>query len=204
MTTESATAVPAARDRWLLGAGGVAVTLFILIVVGRPWDLHDALMIGTPIGRDFPNFWIGGVLAIEGKLDLLVDFDGYNELIFQTFHYNPRGFVFSYPPNILPFLVPFGALWYPLSVVLWSAGNLWLTARAVRLLSAEAGLPWIAVLSPATLIIAGGRPRLADDSMREHALANRRPIASNAAWTAQITSTASTIRRCRRDRSASA
>jgi hypothetical protein len=141
------------RDRWLLGAGGVAVTLFILIVVGRPWDLHDALMIGAPIGRDFPNFWIGGVLALKGKLDLLTDFDGYNELIFQTFHHNQRGLVFSYPPHILLFLVPFGALPHPLSVVLWSAGNLWLIARAVRLLSEERGLPWVAVLSPAALIM---------------------------------------------------
>jgi alpha-1,2-mannosyltransferase len=145
-------AIPA-RDRRILVGGGVAVTLFILVVVCRPWDLHDALMIGAPIGRDFANFWIGGVLAIKGKLDLLVDFDGYNELLFQTFHHNPRGLVFSYPPHILLFLVPFGALWHPLSVLLWSAGNLWLIARAVRLLSDERGLPWVAVLSPAALIM---------------------------------------------------
>ena len=145
-------AVPA-RDRRMLVGGGVAVTLFILVVVCRPWDLHDALMIGAPIGRDFANFWIGGVLAIRGKLDLLTDFDGYNELIFQTFHHNPRGLVFSYPPHILLFLVPFGALPHLLSVLLWSAANLWLAARAVRLLSDERGLAWAAVLSPAALIM---------------------------------------------------
>ena len=37
--------------------------------------------------------------------------------------------------------------------MLWSAGNLWLIARAVRLLSDERGLPWVAVLSPAALIM---------------------------------------------------
>jgi hypothetical protein len=153
VTLASAMPAVSARDRRILVGGGVAVTLFILVVVCRPWDLHDALMIGAPIGRDFANFWIGGVLAIKGKLDLLVDFDGYNELLFQTFHHNPRGLVFSYPPHILLFLVPFGALWHPLSVVVWSAGNLWLAARAVRLLSDERGLPWIAVLSPAALIM---------------------------------------------------
>jgi hypothetical protein len=153
VTPACATPAVSARDRRILVGGGVAVTLFILVVVCRPWDLHDALMIGAPIGRDFANFWIGGVLAIKGKLDLLVDFDGYNELLFQTFHHNPRGLVFSYPPHILLFLVPFGALWHPLSVVLWSAGNLWLAARAVRLLSDERGLPWVAVLSPAALIM---------------------------------------------------
>ncbi len=153
MTTASGTAAFTTRDRWLFGVGGVAVTLFILIVVCRPWDLHDALMIGAPIGRDFVNFWIGGLLAIQGKLHLLIDFESYNELLFQTFHYNPRGFVFSYPPHILLFLVPFGALPHPLSVVVWSAGNLWLIARAVRLLSDEPGLPWLAVLSPASLVM---------------------------------------------------
>ena len=141
------------RDRWLLGGGGVAVTLFILIVVGRAWDVHDALMVGAPIGREFANFWIGGVLAIQGKLALLIDLDGYNEVLFQAFHYNPRGLAFSYPPHILLFLVPFGALPHPLAVALWSAGNLWLIARAVRLLSDERGLPWLAVLSPAALMM---------------------------------------------------
>lgn len=153
MTPAPTTLAIPVRDRRILVGGGVAVTLFILVVVCRPWDLHDALMIGAPIGRDFANFWIGGVLAIKGKLDLLIDFDGYNELIFQTFHHNPRGLVFSYPPHILLFLVPFGALPHPLSVLLWSAGNLWLIARAVRLLSDERGLPWVAVLSPAALIM---------------------------------------------------
>jgi alpha-1,2-mannosyltransferase len=148
-----ATPAVSARDRRVLVVGGVAVTLFILIVVCRPWDLHDALMIGAPIGRDFANFWIGGVLALKGRLDLLVDFDGYNEVIFQTFHHNPRGLVFSYPPHILLFLAPFGALPHLLSVLLWSAGNLWLIARAVRLLSPEGGLAWAAVLSPAALIM---------------------------------------------------
>jgi alpha-1,2-mannosyltransferase len=153
MITASDTRPVATRDRWLFGAAGVAVTLFIVIVVGRPWNLHDALMIGTPFGREFANFWIGGVLAIQGKLNLLIDFDGYNELLFQTFHYNPRSLVFSYPPHILLFLAPFGALPHPLAVVLWSAGNLWLVWRAVRLLSDEPGLPWLAVLSPAVLIM---------------------------------------------------
>ena len=153
MTSGTGTSVVSARDRRALVVGGVAATLFILIVVCRPWDLHDALMIGAPIGRDFANFWIGGVLALKGKLDLLVDFDGYNELIFQTFHHNPRGLVFSYPPHILLFLAPFGALPHLLSVLLWSAGNLWLIARAVRLLSPEGGLAWAAVLSPAALIM---------------------------------------------------
>jgi hypothetical protein len=153
MTPANATPALATRDRWLLGGGGVAVTLFILIVVGRPWDLHDALMVGTPVGREFANFWIGGLLAIQGKLALLIDLDGYNELMFQTFHYNPRGLAFSYPPHILMFLAPFGALPHPLAVALWSAGNLWLIARAVRLLCDEPGLPWLAVLSPAALIM---------------------------------------------------
>src|SRR5262249_14923970 len=133
VTSATGTSAVSARERRALVVGGVAVTLFILIVVCRPWDLHDALMIGAPIGRDFANFWIGGVLAPKAKVDLLVDFAGYNELISQTSPHNPRGLVFSYPPHILLFLAPFGALPHLLSVLLWSAANLWLIARAVRL-----------------------------------------------------------------------
>jgi hypothetical protein len=143
----------AMRDRRILVAGGLAVALLIYVVVCRPWDLHDAMMIGAPIGRDFANFWIGGRLAIEGRLDLLVDFDGYNELLFQIFHHNPRGFVFSYPPHILLFLVPFGALPFLPAVLAWSGGNLWLIWRTVRLLSPDRGLAWAACLSPAALMM---------------------------------------------------
>ena len=143
------------RDCWLLVSGGAAVCVFMLVLIRRPWDLENAFMIGAPIGRDFSNFWLTARLAIEGKLDLLVDIAGYNDLLLsRIFHHVPDDWlVFSYPPHILPFLVPFGALPFGPAVALWALANLWLMACAVRLLSAERGLPWAACLSPAAFMM---------------------------------------------------
>ena len=143
------------RDCRLLVSGGAVVCLFMLVLICRPWDLENAFMIGAPIGRDFSNFWLTARLAIEGKLDLLVDIAGYNDLLLsRIFHHVPDDWlVFSYPPHILPFLVPFGALPFGPAVALWTLANLWLMACAVRLLSAERGLPWAACLSPAAFMM---------------------------------------------------
>jgi hypothetical protein len=153
MTDAAASHAVASRDRWVLIGSGVAIFLLILIVDVRPWDLRDGMMIGAPFGRDFANFWLGGRLALDGKLDLLVDFDRYNELAFQLFHHNARGLVFSYPPHILLFLAPFGALPFVVADLLWSAGNLALIAAAARLLTRDRALGWAASLSPAALMM---------------------------------------------------
>jgi alpha-1,2-mannosyltransferase len=151
----TAAAIPAMsqRDRAALIFGGAAIFLLIFIFDVRPWDLHDAMMIGAPIGRDFANFWIGGRLAIEGRLDILVDFDRYNDLLFGLFHHNARGLVFSYPPHILLLLVPFGALPFLPAVLIYSAGNLALLAAAARLFARERMLAFAACLSPAALVM---------------------------------------------------
>jgi hypothetical protein len=141
------------RDRRVLVGVGAALFLFVYIVDCRPWDLENALMIGAPVGRDFVNFWLGGKLALEGRLDLLADFDGYNVLIHQLFHHNAGGLVFSYPPHILLFVAPFGALPFLPAVLLWSALNLALIAGAVRLLDPDRELTWAACLSPAALVM---------------------------------------------------
>jgi len=152
MTAAAASAM-SPRDRVALIGGGAAIFLLIFIFDVRPWDLHDSMMIGAPIGRDFANFWIGGRLAIEGRLDILVDFERYNDLLFQLFHHNARGFVFSYPPHILLLLVPFGALPFPPAVLLYSAGNLLLLAAATRLIARERALTVAACLAPAALVM---------------------------------------------------
>jgi alpha-1,2-mannosyltransferase len=141
------------RDRAALIGGGAAIFLLVFVFDVRPWDLHDAMMIGAPIGRDFVNFWVGGRLAIEGRLDILVDFDRYNDLIFQLFHHNARGLVFSYPPHILLLLVPFGALPFLPAVLIYSAGNVALLAAATRLIARERVLAVAACLSPAALMM---------------------------------------------------
>jgi alpha-1,2-mannosyltransferase len=149
----SAAAIPP-RDRQLLIVGGFVLSLVLFLVVYRPWDLADAFMIGAPIGRDFANFWAGGRLALTGQLDLLANFSAYNDFIAATFrHTSTDELVFSYPPHILPLLLPFGALPFIPSLLLWTALNLFLLERSVRLLGVEGDLAWrvAACLSPAAV-----------------------------------------------------
>ena len=125
----------AARDKWLMAIAGVAACVAITIVIYRPWDLRDGFMIGAPVGRDFANFWLGGHLAITGRLDLLVDYNGYNARFQQIFVHNPaEHFVFSYPPHMLLLLAPFGALPFVPADILWLAINVACSALTAWLL----------------------------------------------------------------------
>jgi alpha-1,2-mannosyltransferase len=151
--SEGFAAALAPRDRRLLELGGFAISLVLFITVYRPWNLADAFMIGAPFGRDFANFWSGGHLALAGRLDLLVDLPGYNDFIAATFHHSHDQLVFSYPPHILLFLVPFGALPFVPSLVVWTGLNLILIDRSVRLLAGNDHTEWgiAACLSPAAI-----------------------------------------------------
>jgi len=151
---EHGSAVDAAvRTRRLLVAGGFVLSLVLFFVVYRPWDLANAFMIGAPFGRDFANFWAGGHLALTGRFDLLVDFTGYNDFIATTFHHDPTDqLVFSYPPILLPFLVPFGALPFGLAVLVWTVLNVALIERSARLLADhDRACRVAACISPATV-----------------------------------------------------
>jgi alpha-1,2-mannosyltransferase len=154
--SNSARAISAlsARDRLVLVGGGCAVFLVIICVICRPWDLENAFMIGAPVGRDMANFWTGGRLALDGNLGLLIDLPSYNALLYATFHHNPEEWlVFSYPPHLLPFLIPFGAMPYLVAVIAWTAINLLLVVQAAKLLSNERALLWASCLSPAALMM---------------------------------------------------
>ena len=98
------------------------------------------------------NFWTGGRLALDGRLDLLVDLPGYNALIAERFHHSADDFfVFSYPPSLLAFLVPFGALPYLPALLLWTAINLALLAWTTRQIAGDRWPVVATCLSPATV-----------------------------------------------------
>jgi hypothetical protein len=140
------------RDYRLLVYGGFALATALAIALYRPWNLTDDFMVGAPFGRDFVNYWMGGRLALDGRLDLLTDMRAYNALIVERFGHSAEDFfVFSYPPSLLPFLVPFGALPYVPALVVWTAGNLALLAWSVRLIGADRRPMVAACLSPAAV-----------------------------------------------------
>ena len=75
-----------------------------------------------------------------------------NALIAAQFGHTAEDFfIFSYPPTLLPFLVPFGALPYLPAVIAWTAINLALLAWSVRLIAADRRPLVAACLSPAAL-----------------------------------------------------
>jgi alpha-1,2-mannosyltransferase len=134
---------------------GAGILLFALLMAAlRPWDLTNGFLIGAPFGRDFVNFWLGGLLAIQHRLDLLIDLSAYNDVLLDTFHHAPLPpFVYSYPPHSLLFTVPFAALPYVPAVVIWTALNVAAIAASARLLTREVSLVFVACLSPAVLVM---------------------------------------------------
>jgi hypothetical protein len=143
------------RDNGLLIYGGFALSLAVVIAICRPWDLTNHFMIGAPFGRDFVNYWMGGRLALDGQLDLLTDLRAYNALIVERFgHSADDFFVFSYPPSLLPFLVPFGALPYLPALIAWTTINLALLIWSARLIGADRRALVATALAPATLTMA--------------------------------------------------
>jgi len=140
------------RDGRSIVYGGLAISALVFIAVCRPWIMIRHFSVGAPIGRDFTNFWLGGHLALLDKLELLVDVPAYNELLSQTFAYGwADGFVYSYPPHILFFTIPFALLPYTVAVYLWSALNVAAAALAVRLMNPDWRWVVIACLSPAVI-----------------------------------------------------
>src|SRR5205807_135098 len=124
----------------------------VVVAMCQPWDLTDHFMVGAPFGRDFVNYWMGGRLALDARLDVLTDLHAYNALIAARFGHTAEDFfVFSYPPTLLPFLVPFGALPYLPALIAWTAINLALLAWSVRLITADPRPMVAACLSPAAL-----------------------------------------------------
>lgn len=136
----------AERDRVVIF--GLAVFSVVFWVVFQPTNLSNAFMIGTPIGRDIANFWLGGRLALDGQFDLLVDIAGYNRLLNTMFdHVSGGDLVFSYPPHMLLVLTPLGALPHAAAVLLWTVVNLVFVVMTVRLLARDRALVVATLLS---------------------------------------------------------
>ena len=106
--------------RYLLLASLVALPGMINLMAQFFWPGPDLLeQRGYYIGLDFVNYWTGGRLALTGQVDTLYDIAAYNELLRTWFAPAEQFMVFSYPPNALPLLAPFGALPYLVALPVW-------------------------------------------------------------------------------------
>ena len=76
---------------------------------------------GYPIGGDFVNIWSAGRIALDGKTDDLFHVESYHKDQEELFGRPLPHFNWSYPPHLVPWLLPFGLPGYLWSFVLWSA-----------------------------------------------------------------------------------
>lgn len=136
------------RQAKLLWAG--LVTCGALLMLARiipsffnPWP-------SPLVDRDFSNLWLGGRLAGDGQANLVYDIAGFRAAMHKMIGANFAG-NYSYPPHSLFLAIPFGALPYPVALVLWNVASViifYIAARPVL-----RGVPWWAVVfSPASLM----------------------------------------------------
>ncbi len=114
----------------LLLFGGIIAVILLYEFIFMPSTGYDHNF-GYLYGRDFANFWAGGLAAVQGKVAILTDVDGYNMWLNGLLGHGvgvSTHFVFSYPPNILPLLMPFGFMGYATALYVYTAASLVLAA----------------------------------------------------------------------------
>ena len=123
----------------LLLFSGVIAAILLYEFIFMPTKGYDNNF-GYLYGRDFANFWAGGLAAVEGKIGILTNVDAYNLWLHDMFGGDVgmrSRYIFSYPPNVLPLLMPLGLVGYSTALYLYTIVSLalaagmgwWLTGR---------------------------------------------------------------------------
>lgn len=140
-----------------IAASGIAACAVLYLFFYRPIDGFD-YNFGYGYGRDFINFWAAGKLALNGDGRLLTDFDAYNIWLRAQFAADIGPFHnFSYPPHLVPLLLPFGALPYDVALALFtalSAVSVWLAVRCASRQQDTGVAALMAVISPGVIATA--------------------------------------------------
>lgn len=133
-----------------LGISSAAVLYLFFYLPRAGFDYN----LGYWIGRDFLNFWAGGHLTITSEAQMITEPARYNAWIVARFGEVASGFfIFSYPPTILAFLLPFGLVGYGAALAAWTISNIAAAAAAMTTAPARTGLAMLlAATSPAVLV----------------------------------------------------
>ncbi|HUN50508.1 MAG TPA: glycosyltransferase family 87 protein, partial [Candidatus Sulfotelmatobacter sp.] len=141
MTKSLTGPAPAAEKVYLAFALVAAALLMVEVETGIKLALAQSLSgiifepTGFQVGRDFINTWMGARSAFAGGPAPWFDFNAYNEAVRQVSgHPDLPPLFWSYPPQILLFIWPFGLLPYLPAYLLWCTVGL-----AVYLWAAIAG-----------------------------------------------------------------
>ena len=111
-----------------LAAAGLLLALLVLdlkLAIEQSFPKFILDSAGFQVGRDFLNTWMGGKSAFSGGPAAWFDFHVYNDAARQiTGDPDLPPLLWSYPPDILFFIWPFGLLGYLPAYALWCAGGL--------------------------------------------------------------------------------
>jgi alpha-1,2-mannosyltransferase len=131
VTTPESRPAPAADKLYVAFALVAAALLFVEVETGVRLAMAQSFTgvvlepTGFQIGRDFLNTWMGGRSAFAGGPAAWFDFTAYNAAVRHiTGHPNLPPLFWSYPPQILLFVWPFGLLPYVPAYVLWCLAGL--------------------------------------------------------------------------------
>ena len=124
------------------------------------WPAADGLDVtGHQIGRDFINVWAGPQLAFGGRLDALLDLQGYHAAIGELFGHPLPFHNWGYPLFTLPAFWPLAELPYFVALAMWTFGLFAIFAGVVLSQIERSERPWtllVLMLAPACLINAVG------------------------------------------------
>lgn len=108
------------------------------------WPLDDAVdRRGTPLGADYPVFYLAGRMVLDGPIDELYSHEAQQRRLHELFPTLPAGdwLPFRYPPFVALAMTPLAALPYTAS---WIVFTLLSTAALIVAWRALAGqLPWM-------------------------------------------------------------
>lgn len=148
---------PSRRETDLKYAAAVAICG---IIVGltyhmRLWDV-DARGLSSAQDRlpywDFSNLWMGGRLALEGRVDTLFDAEAYRAALRQIFPSDLPDQEWSYPPSMLLFGAPIAVLPILPAYLIWTFGTIFAIWLAIRPFKLPVSLQMAIILSPAVMM----------------------------------------------------
>ncbi|MBV8565146.1 MAG: DUF2029 domain-containing protein [Methylobacteriaceae bacterium] len=76
------------------------------------------------LGMDFVDTWIGAKLAVTGAVAPLFNLAAFQKILQGFFGADFPFFFWSYPPHLLPLILPLGFLPYVPAFIAWTAGTL--------------------------------------------------------------------------------
>src|SRR5215468_3322335 len=102
--------------RLAIAAGVCGILMEVAYLLRQPLPFEIS---GMLVGHDFVNTWLGAQLTLAGDPSAYFGFDAYQSLLKEKFGPTFPPHIWSYPPHLLLFTWPLGALPYMTAYVVY-------------------------------------------------------------------------------------